>query len=219
VVEPGPAAVGSAGRVGDEDVGVELGIAGARGAVDVGGGEEAVALDEFMAAVAAPGPAGRPLHVVEAATTEARWAAGSGLDFEALPFRESSARKSEVASATGPVPGKDADRVPSHSRSPSAEQENSALPANGDGGSTTASCSAVSKTKDAAEPRTTTTLVIEMRPRRSETVELKLGRVRPGPGEPSGAMVSATNEAPEERARRTTAVVSPSGAAREAEAR
>ena len=34
VVEPGPAAVRSLGRVGDQDVGVELGIAGARGAVD-----------------------------------------------------------------------------------------------------------------------------------------------------------------------------------------
>ena len=65
VVEPGPAAVRPTGRVGDEDVGVELGVAGAGGAVEVGGGEEAVAPDEFVAAVAAPGPAGLALHVVE----------------------------------------------------------------------------------------------------------------------------------------------------------
>lgn len=31
------------GRVGDQDMGVELGVAGAGGAMDVGGGEEAVA--------------------------------------------------------------------------------------------------------------------------------------------------------------------------------
>jgi hypothetical protein len=64
-VEPGPAAVRPSGRVGDEDVGVELRVAGAGGAVQVGGGEEAVAPDEFAAAVAAPGPAGLALHVVE----------------------------------------------------------------------------------------------------------------------------------------------------------
>lgn len=46
VVEPGPATVGSLGRVGDQDVGVELGIPGARGAVNVGGGEEAIAGDD-----------------------------------------------------------------------------------------------------------------------------------------------------------------------------
>lgn len=40
VVEARPAAVQPLGRVGDQDVGVELGIAGAGGAVDVGGGEE-----------------------------------------------------------------------------------------------------------------------------------------------------------------------------------
>jgi hypothetical protein len=44
---------------------MELRVAGAGGAVEIGGGEEAVAVDEFMAAVAAPGPAGHPLHVVE----------------------------------------------------------------------------------------------------------------------------------------------------------
>jgi hypothetical protein len=38
------------GRVGDEGVGVELRIAGSRGAVDLGGGEEAVAGDELGAA-------------------------------------------------------------------------------------------------------------------------------------------------------------------------
>ena len=41
VVEAGPAAVWPLGRVGDEDVGVELGVAVARGAVHVGGGEVA----------------------------------------------------------------------------------------------------------------------------------------------------------------------------------
>ena len=65
VVEPGPAAVRPAGRVGDEDVGVELRVAGAGGAVEVGGGDEAVAVDELAPAVAAPGPAGLALHVVE----------------------------------------------------------------------------------------------------------------------------------------------------------
>ena len=48
VVEPGPAAVRPLGRVGDQDVGVELGIAVARGAVGVGGGEVAVAVDELV---------------------------------------------------------------------------------------------------------------------------------------------------------------------------
>ena len=44
VVEAGPAAVGSLGRVGDQDVGVELGVAVARGAVAEGGGEEPLPL-------------------------------------------------------------------------------------------------------------------------------------------------------------------------------
>ena len=65
VVEAGPAPVGALGRVGDQDMGVELGIAGAGGAVLEGGGEEAVAVDEFLAAGAAAGPAGLALQVVE----------------------------------------------------------------------------------------------------------------------------------------------------------
>jgi len=64
VVEPGPAALGKGG-VGDEDMGVELRVAGARGTVDVAGGEEAVALDEDVAPGAASGPAGGVLEVVE----------------------------------------------------------------------------------------------------------------------------------------------------------
>ena len=54
VVETGPATVRSLGRVGDQDVGVELRVAVARGAVAVGGGEEALALDELLASGAAP---------------------------------------------------------------------------------------------------------------------------------------------------------------------
>src|SRR4051794_39227468 len=63
VVEPGPAAVRTAGRVGDEDVRVELGIARARGPVEVGGGEKTVAVDELAPTVAAPGPTRLALHV------------------------------------------------------------------------------------------------------------------------------------------------------------
>ena len=65
VVEAGPAPVRPLGRVGDEDVGVELGVAVARGAVAEGGGEVAVAMDELRAAGAATGPASLALHVVE----------------------------------------------------------------------------------------------------------------------------------------------------------
>ena len=65
VVEPGPAAIRPLGRVGDQDVGVELRIAGTGGAVLEGGGEEAVAADELGATVTAPRPARLPLHVVE----------------------------------------------------------------------------------------------------------------------------------------------------------
>jgi hypothetical protein len=46
-------------------VGVQLGIAGARGAVRIGGGEEAVAGDELGTALAAPRPAGLALQVAE----------------------------------------------------------------------------------------------------------------------------------------------------------
>jgi hypothetical protein len=49
VVEPGPAAVRSLGRVGDKDMGVELGVAVARGTMAVGGGEVAIAFDELRA--------------------------------------------------------------------------------------------------------------------------------------------------------------------------
>ena len=65
VVEAGPAAVRSLRRVGDQDVGVELGVAVSRGAVAVGGGEEAVALDELRASGSAAGPARLALHVAE----------------------------------------------------------------------------------------------------------------------------------------------------------
>ena len=47
VVEAGPAAIRPLGRVGHQDVGVELGVPGARGAVAEGGGEEAVAVYEL----------------------------------------------------------------------------------------------------------------------------------------------------------------------------
>ena len=65
VVEAGPAAVGPLGRVGDQDVGVELGVAGPRGAVAVGGGEEARAGNELGAACPSSCPAGLALQVVE----------------------------------------------------------------------------------------------------------------------------------------------------------
>jgi hypothetical protein len=65
VVEAGPAPVRALGRVGDQHVGVELGVAGAGGAVAVGGGEVARALDEPGAAAAAPRPAGLALQVGE----------------------------------------------------------------------------------------------------------------------------------------------------------
>ena len=44
---------------------MELRVAGPRGAMDVGGGEEAVAVDELSAALAAPRPAGVALQVGE----------------------------------------------------------------------------------------------------------------------------------------------------------
>jgi hypothetical protein len=65
VVEPGPSPERPLGRVGDEDVGVELWVAGARGAVDIARREKAVALDELMPSGAAAGPAGGLLEVVE----------------------------------------------------------------------------------------------------------------------------------------------------------
>jgi len=65
VVEARPAAVRPLGRVGDQDMGVELGVAGAGGAVDVGGGEEAVAGDELVAAATAAAPAGLALQIAE----------------------------------------------------------------------------------------------------------------------------------------------------------
>ena len=46
-------------------MGVQLRVAVARGAVQVGGGEVALALDEFRASRTAPGPAGFSLHVAE----------------------------------------------------------------------------------------------------------------------------------------------------------
>jgi len=64
VVEAGPAAVGSDRRVGDQDMGVELEVAGARGAVPVGGGEEAPAGDE-LGRRAAASEAGGALKVGE----------------------------------------------------------------------------------------------------------------------------------------------------------
>ena len=58
---------------------MELGIAVARGAVAVGGGEVAVALDELRAPRAAPGPTRLALHVGEGGSDG--FAVG-GLDFE-----------------------------------------------------------------------------------------------------------------------------------------
>lgn len=44
---------------------MELGVLGARGAVDVAGGKEAVAGDELVAAAATAGPAGLALQIAE----------------------------------------------------------------------------------------------------------------------------------------------------------
>lgn len=63
VVEPRPAAVRPLGRVGDQDVGMELRVAVSRGAVDIGGGEVAVARDELRAASSPAGPARLALHI------------------------------------------------------------------------------------------------------------------------------------------------------------
>jgi hypothetical protein len=65
VVEAGPAPVRSLRRVGDQDVGVQLRIAVARGAVEVARGQVAVALDELRASGSAPRPARLALHVAE----------------------------------------------------------------------------------------------------------------------------------------------------------
>lgn len=65
VVEARPAAVRSLRRVSDQDVGVQLRIAVARGAVEVASRQVAVALDELRAAHAPAGPARLALHVVE----------------------------------------------------------------------------------------------------------------------------------------------------------
>lgn len=65
VVEPGPLAVRPLGRVGYQDVGVQLGVAVSRGAVLEGGGEVAVALDELRTACAAPGPARLLLEIAK----------------------------------------------------------------------------------------------------------------------------------------------------------
>jgi len=65
VVKARPAAVWTEGRVGDQDMGMELRVAGAGRAMGVGGGKEAVAGDEFMTAFAPAGPAGLTLQVAE----------------------------------------------------------------------------------------------------------------------------------------------------------
>ena len=63
VVEPRPAAVRTEGRVGDQDMGVELGVSCPRGAVRVGGAEQAVPIDEGRATLAASRPTCLALHV------------------------------------------------------------------------------------------------------------------------------------------------------------
>jgi hypothetical protein len=70
VVEAGPFAVWALGRVGDQDMGVELRIAVARGAVRVGDGDESAAFDEDGTAFAPAGQAGVGLHVFQRASTE-----------------------------------------------------------------------------------------------------------------------------------------------------
>ena len=50
----GVASVGSGGHVGDDDVAVPAGVAGAAGAVEEAGGEEAVAVEGLCSGVAAP---------------------------------------------------------------------------------------------------------------------------------------------------------------------
>jgi hypothetical protein len=79
VVEPRPFSVGALSRVGYQDVGMELGIAVAGGAVAVGSGEVAVALDELRASGAAARPARLALHVGEGGLDS--FSVGS-LDFE-----------------------------------------------------------------------------------------------------------------------------------------
>lgn len=78
VVEASPLSFGP-GCVGEEHMGVQLRIAVARGAVAVGGGEVALALEELRASSPASGPARLALHVVEGGSY--RFAVG-GLDFE-----------------------------------------------------------------------------------------------------------------------------------------
>ena len=56
-VGSGPPAVCALDQVGDNDVGVELGIAGPAGAVTERGADEPVGLDELLAAGSAPGVA------------------------------------------------------------------------------------------------------------------------------------------------------------------
>ena len=64
VVEPGPASLGEGG-VCDQDMGMQLHVAGAGGAVDVAGGKEPVAVDELATTGTAPSPARLPLQVAE----------------------------------------------------------------------------------------------------------------------------------------------------------
>jgi hypothetical protein len=65
VVEAGPAAVRALGRVRDQQVSVDLHVAGAGGAVHVARAEEARALHELPPAFASPRPAGLPLQVAD----------------------------------------------------------------------------------------------------------------------------------------------------------
>jgi hypothetical protein len=53
-VEGGPSVVGPVDEVGDHHVGVEVGVAGARGAVSERSGDEPVAIDDLGSAMASP---------------------------------------------------------------------------------------------------------------------------------------------------------------------
>src|SRR4029077_12966084 len=76
-VEPGPLAIRSLGRVGDQRVDVNLGISGARGAVAKACGKEAVALDE-LGVCSAPRPTRLTLEVVERSAQSAFGRGGGG---------------------------------------------------------------------------------------------------------------------------------------------
>ena len=64
-VEGGPTAVGPAGQVGDEDVGVQVRVAGSAGAMSKRRCDETAAVGEAIPTGAEPDPAGVALHVLE----------------------------------------------------------------------------------------------------------------------------------------------------------